>query len=112
MQIKKEIKFLDNISAPVNTGMVYDNIVCDILSLETKGTATDYIVKVQGCNSLDCDEWYDVAAINTKDFTIGDITKNGIYEIGIESVRKVRVVCTALSSGTLTANGLLICTAI
>ena len=112
---QKKFPFFREATEAANSD-IYNNSGFGILTLEVSG-AESVSLKVQGCiNSEDANKnpiadenlvWSDLAAINTKDFSLGStISANGIYAISIIGMPKIRVVLESVS-GTVNAIGVL-----
>ena len=86
---------------------VFVNSSCDILGLQVSGTFTSATIKVQGVVDADSTDWVNLAVLNLGDFAVetSGITAKGIYEVGIESMNKVRVNVTAVSGGNVSVYG-------
>lgn len=85
----------------------YINVQADVMSVEVSGTATSFVVKMQGrANKENNDTWFDLFTINLSNLNVGtDMSSTGVYEITLEGIKEVRANISSISGGSLTVFG-------
>lgn len=97
------IKMLDGATAPAISN-VFVNNNCASCTFQVTGTYTSATVAAQGIVNLDSGAWVDLAVFDLSDLKLNDegTGENGIYQLGIEGIPRVRFALTAVSGGSLT----------
>lgn len=88
----------------LNESSVFNNqIYCD-LTLEAKGDAACFPIKIMGCIDQEGEPaWTELAAINMTDFSVSNsIPKAGIYEISVNGIIGIKAVLAAPGDVTVT----------
>jgi hypothetical protein len=107
MRIQSNFKFLTAVTTTAVSN-TFTNSICDGLTLQITGTHSGATILVEGQVSPDSTltNWVALSVINLNDFSVVDsITANGVYQVGIAGISQIRVVVSAISSGTVTAFG-------
>ena len=110
MIIQRNVDFVKNINTPT-VSKSYFNANSDVLSLHVYGTFSSGLVFIEGRTNKES-EWVKLAAINLSDFSAvrEGITKAGLYELGIASVRELRARVESIAGGNMTLFGQIIST--
>lgn len=89
MVILKNCEFLSHENSPI-VSKVFPNVGGDVLALNIQGA--DGVFHLEGRAGRTA-EWISLAGINLSDFSAvsGGFKKAGLYELGIVSVREMRV---------------------
>lgn len=110
MIIQKSINFFQNM-AEAGVSEVFTNSQADVMSLQINGELGGGSIILEGRNSSQ-NEWVPLAGINLSNFTISKdgFTSEGLYELGITSVRQLRARAENVDLANVNVLGLLIST--
>ena len=107
MVVKKYLDLFKNQSSA--SSVVIQNTNCDTMSLSISGSFSSITLKIQGTNTFDSTNYFDVAAIKMSDLSVcQQITATGLYTVSIEGMANIKVEITAISGGDATVKARLV----
>ena len=82
------------------------NVNGELLVIQVTGNAVNKSIQILGISDLESEEFVKLQSINMTDFSItNDIVNNGLYQIDISAVRKIRIVIESIENGTVSILG-------
>ena len=110
MIIQSNINFVKDIDTPTVSKPSF-NHNSDTLSIQVSGDFTSGLIHIEGRMNK-AGNWVSLAGINLNDFNAvrNGITKAGLYEFSVVSVRELRARVEAISGGKVSVFGSIIST--
>lgn len=100
---------LINAATSAAASSVYQNSVCDLLSIQITGTFSALKLQIQGKTNTGAADWTNIATFDKTNLDLTDgtngITAKGIFNADITGLVAVRVNVASVSGGYVTVTG-------
>ena len=105
MNVLKDKLFLSEETSTVISAFMGNPNFGELLTLEITGTATSFELKVEGVVNPSTTTWEELAYISSDNLVGTTISKNGIYEVVVQSLSKIRVNLSSITGGNVSVYG-------
>ena len=105
LNILKEKTFLNASTVAIVSESIGNPNFGELLTLEITGTATSFELKVEGVVNPSTTTWGELAYISSDNLVGTTISKNGIYEVVVQNLSKIRVNLSSITGGNVSVYG-------
>ena len=105
MNVINDKTFLNGATATTISESIGNANRGELLTLEVTGTATSFELKVEGVVNPSTTTWGELAYISSDNLVGTTISKNGIYEVVVQSLSKIRVNLSSITGGNVSVYG-------